>query len=186
MRDEFAALSGCSAIWGLVRERSVDQYRERTTADAAVDRKPVSLSVDTCDLIQWEQGVPHFKNGNGGDIYLYPGFIIYRAAKGAFSLISSHDLQVHAVMVDFHEEWAIPSDSRTVGYDWAKQNKDGSRDRRFVNNYQIPVVQYGRLSLKSDTGLWEEFLFSAPERLKNFVNVWAAFESSFDDARASA
>jgi hypothetical protein len=29
--------------------------------------------------------VPHLRNSKGGDLYLYPGFILFRAAREAFS-----------------------------------------------------------------------------------------------------
>jgi hypothetical protein len=50
----------------------------------------------------------------------------------------------------------VPKDSRVVGQTWAKANKDGSRDKRFADNYEIPIALYGSLVLKSDNGLWEE------------------------------
>jgi hypothetical protein len=119
------------------------------------------------------------RSANGGDIYLYPGFILYRVAKEAFSVLASHELKIHVTLVEFREDEPVPNDSQTVGQAWLKENKDGSRDRRFGNNHQIPVVIYGRLCLKSASGLWEEFLFSAPESLKSFVEAWRTFESSF-------
>ncbi len=179
MRDEFAALTGCGAIWGIDRQQLTDRFRERTTAFSKVDRKPVPFTLDHCDLIQWEQKVPHLTSANGGDLYMYPGFFIYRAAKEAFSVISTHEVNATATLVEFQENEGVPADSNIIGQAWAKENKDGSRDRRFANNYQIPVAHYARLSLKTAGGLWEEFLFSAPDRLKRFMEAWVAFEASF-------
>ena len=62
---------------------------------------------------------------------------------------------------------------------WAKANKNGSRDMRFVNNHQIPIVRYASLTLKSESGLWEEFQFSNPERLHRWISGWNAFVVSF-------
>jgi hypothetical protein len=179
MRDEFAALTGCSCVWGLTMERSADQFRERTTVNSTVERRRVTLTLSTCELIDWEQKVPLLKSANGGELYLYPGFIIYRLSSEAFSLIMSTELKVSATVVEFREGDGVPSDSPVITYAWAKENKDGTPDRRFANNQQIPVVHYGRLALRSGTGLWEEFLFSVPDRLKAFVTAWMAFETSF-------
>jgi DNA-directed RNA polymerase subunit RPC12/RpoP len=134
----------------------------------------------SCDLIRWEQEVPHLQNANGGDIFLYPGFILYRASRTAFSVIAFHDVKLMAAAVKFHEEDGVPSDSKVIGQTWAKTNKDGSRDKRFADNYQIPIALYGELTLRSETGLWEEFQFSNPERLERFVRAWNAFVASFD------
>jgi hypothetical protein len=94
-----------------------------------------------------------------GDLFLYPGFIRYRATKEAFSVIAFHDVKTTTASVNFQEVDGVPSDSRTIGQTWVKANKDGSRDRRFTNNYQIPIAMYGLLVLKTDSGLWEEFQF---------------------------
>jgi hypothetical protein len=179
MRDEFAALSQCTAIWDIKSHQATNKFRERTIADLRLDRQKVPFTLGSCDLIQWEQKVPHLQNANGGDLFLYPGFILYRAAREAFSVIDFHDLKGTTALTKFHEEQGVPSDSTVVGQTWAKTNKDGSRDKRFVNNYQIPIALYGCWTLKSNTGLWEEFQFSNPERLQRFLVALNAFVASF-------
>jgi hypothetical protein len=179
MRDDFAGLAQCTAIWDIKLHQPTDQFHERTTATLRVDRQRVGFSLGGNDLIQWDQKVPHLQNAKGGDLFLYPGFILYRAAREAFSVIDFHDVRITTASVNFQEVEGVPGDSRTVGQTWVKANKDGSPDRRFANNYQIPIIAYGLLSLKSDSGLWEEFHFSNPDRLDQFVRAWKAFVSSF-------
>ena len=110
---------------------------------------------------------------------MYPGFVLYRAAKEAFSVIDYHDISGRSMLIQFQEQEGVPKDSKVVGQTWVKANKDGSRDKRFVNNYQIPIALYGSLSMKSNSGLWEEFQFSDPDRLKRFLEAWNNFEGSF-------
>ena len=57
------------------------------------------------------------------------------------------------------EEEPVPSDTQVVGQTCAKVKKDGSPDRRFRDNYQIPVVLYGALTFSSPSGLQEEYQF---------------------------
>jgi hypothetical protein len=180
MRDEFTALAECAAIWDIKAERATDKSRERTTASKAISRERVRFSLGTCDLIQWEQEVPHLQNATGGDIFLYPGFILYRASNMAFSVIDFHDVKIAASRFKFQEEDDVPADATIVGQTWAKTNKDGSRDKRFVGNHEIPIALYGDLALKSETGLWEEFQFSNPERLERFEKSWSFFVGSFE------
>jgi hypothetical protein len=179
LRDEFAALSDCAAIWDVKTRQATDRFHERTTANVRLGRERVRFGLGSCDLIEWEQRVPHLQNAKGGDIYLYPGFILYRAAREAFSLIEYHDAPGNVTSVSFQEEDGVPSDSQVIGQTWAKANKDGSRDRRFANNYQIPIARYGAVVLKSDHGLWEEFQFSNVQKLVNFANALNSFTSSF-------
>lgn len=179
MRDEFAALSECAAIWDVKSYQATDKFRERTTAEKRVDREPVTFALGMCDLTQWEQKVPHLQNVNGGDLFLYPGFILYRAAREAFSVIDFHDVDGKCELVRFQETESVPSDAKVIGQTWAKANKDGSADRRFANNRRIPIVAYASLALKSEKGLWEEFHVSNPERLVRFLNAFHAFVASF-------
>lgn len=179
MRDEFAALSECIVIWDVKSRTTIDRVRERAWASTAVKRERVIFSLGSCDLVQWEHNIPHLQNINGGDLFLYPGFILYRAAKTAFSVIDYHDVNLKCGFVRFAEDESVPSDANVVDQTWAMVNKDGSRDRRFANNYQIPIVEYGSLTLQSDTGLWEEFLISNPQRLSRFGEAFEDFVRSF-------
>jgi hypothetical protein len=179
MRDEFSALCECEAIWDVKSRQATDKIRDRTIAEMGMRREKVTFSLGSSDLIQWEQKVPHLQNANGGDLFLYPGFILYRASKGAFAVIDFHDVKAVFRGAKTLEEQSVPKDSKTIGETWAKVNADGTRDRRFANNYQIPIVYYAWLTLKSDGGLWEEYLFSNFERLEKFDKALNRFVESF-------
>ena len=112
--------------------QETDKFHERTIAYRKIDRERVRFELGSCDLIQWEQKVPHLRNAKGGDLYLYPGFILYRAAREAFSLIEYHDIIWEGTNLNFVEDEKVPEDCRILGSTWAKANKDGSRDRRFA------------------------------------------------------
>jgi len=62
-----------------------------------------------------------------------------------------------------------------IGQTWKKANKDGSPDRRFNNNYQIPAVAYGTIRINSKTGLNEEYLISNPNATQAFAKAFALF-----------
>ena len=179
MRDTFAALSECQKVWNVLTEKAIDRVAERSNANTVVTRTPLQLSLNSCDLIQWEQKVPHLPNRTGGDMYIYPGFILYRASKQAFALIDSRDVQLRFVSTQFTETDPVPSDSQIVGRTWAKCNKDGSPDRRFSDNYQIPVAHYGTLLFTSSDGLDVRYICSNAGRGEEFVKAWAAFRTSF-------
>jgi hypothetical protein len=54
--------------------------------------------------------------------------------------------------------------------------KNGSPDKRFKNNYQIPVVQYGRLHFSTRTGLNEEYQISNFEFTQEFGNAFQEYK----------
>lgn len=71
----------------------------------------------------------------------------------------------------------IPKESKTVGQSWAKANKDGTPDRRFANNYQIPIVEYETIHMKSPKGLNEVYMFSNVEKTREFSNAFSSYKS---------
>ncbi len=180
MRDTFAQLSESQKVWNILTEKAIDRIAERSSANTVVTRTPVPLSLNTCELIQWDQKVPHLPNRTGGDMYIYPGFILYRASKQAFALIDFHDVTLRSVSTQFTEAEPVPSDAQVVGHAWAKCNKDGTPDRRFRDNYQIPVALYGTLLFTSREGLDVRYICSKAQSAQEFVKAWTAFQMSFN------
>jgi len=178
LRDDFASLSASAAIWDMLAERATNRVVERTTATRVVERKRVQFKLSESDLFEWDQKVPYLGNCNGGDLYLYPGFVLYRVSKQAFSVIECTESVIKFIPTRFIEEEPIPIDAKVVDRVWAKANKDGSPDRRFAHNHQIPVALYGCITFKSPTGLNEEYQFSNAELADRFVKSWDAFTRS--------
>ena len=77
--------------------------------------------------------------------------------------------------VEFVEEERVPSDATTTGATWLKVNKDGSPDRRFANNRQVPICQYGTMTMTTQTGLNEEYMFSSVAKLSDFARAMASY-----------
>jgi hypothetical protein len=124
----------------MLEHRAINQFVERSPATEAVRRKEVAFSLGSCELIQWDQSVPHLPNQNGGEMYIYPGFILYGASKEAFALIDPVEVSMNLVGCKFIGDETIPDDARIVGKAWEKSNKDGTPDRRFRDNRQVPVA----------------------------------------------
>jgi hypothetical protein len=130
------------------------------------------------DILTCEWAVPCLANRAGGDVYLYPAFVLYRVTRDTFAVIDVQDVTVEFVPSRFIERETIPADSPTVGHTWLKVNKDGRPDKRFKGNRQIPIVQYGTLKLRSGTGLNEEFMVSSASLFEKFAKAWIDFRKS--------
>jgi hypothetical protein len=172
MNDEFAVLAKSERIWDTVGQRSTNRIAERTTATRVVQRKPVGFKLGHCELIESECKVPHLENANGGDIYFYPAFALYFVSSDNFALLEYKDIELEFSFSRFIEEEALPGDAAIFGQTWAKVNKDGSPDKRFKGNYQIPIAQYGKISIASTTGMSEEYMVSNAERAQTFSSAW--------------
>lgn len=172
--DAFAQLSRSVRIWDTVSHRAINQFAERTLASRAIERKPVQFRLGRCEVIQSDWLVPHMENANGGDLYFFPLFVVYFAGEQSFALLEYKDIQFVCDTTRFHEEEAVPGDSQVVGRTWAKTNKDGSPDRRFKENYEILVAEYGKLVFQSSTGLNEEYMLSNVANCQSFAKEWNA------------
>lgn len=178
LRDEFALLSKADRIWDTVATRATNRAIERTEATATVERKPVSFALSNCEIIESDWTVPRLANANGGDLFLFPGFVLYFVSKEAYALLEYAQVTMHCGALRFHETEPLPTDAAVVGQTWAKANKDGSRDQRFAANFQIPVVRYAQLTFTSTTGLNEVYLISNVAQASAFDDAWRALVAS--------
>ena len=62
-----------------------------------------------------------------------------------FAIIPITDILFTYTYARFVETDIVPSDTKIIDKTWAKVNKDGSPDRRFNGNYEIPIVKYGEI-----------------------------------------
>ena len=126
-------------------------------------------------MLQTREMVLQFENANGIDLLVYPGFV-FMQSEGDLALIDLREVRVTYSQLRFIEDESVPPDAVVVDYTWAKCNKDGSPDRRFANNYQIPVACYGKLTLESPSGLREEYQCSNAETAERLVKTLADYQ----------
>jgi hypothetical protein len=80
-------------------------------------------------------------------------------------------LKVDIQQSRFVEHGSLPKDSQQVGSTWQYVNKKGGPDRRFNNNRQIPIMQYGMIAFSSNSGLQALFMCSRPDAANSFRDL---------------
>jgi hypothetical protein len=177
----FDALRASTVIWDITSDRATNRVMERTSAHRTLLRTPIALDYATSDLIQFEGRAMRFGNANGEDILIYPGMMMMPRGDGAFALIDLREVRLESSVLQFVEAENVPADSEVVGYTWAKVNKDGSPDRRFRDNYQIPVCAYGCLNFTSEGGVMEEYQFSKADAALAFARAFQAYQAALSN-----
>ena len=172
----FQELSKSNYVWDITSATDVDQVRTRSAASSTLERERASLRQDELPGITSSYNALCFSNINGADIYLYPGFIVMYNNSENFGILEITNLEASFEVSNFLETESIPNDSEQVGEVWEKTNKDGSRDKRFSDNRQIPVMRYGEITLRSNTGIYEKYMFSNAELAENFVSQLNKFQ----------
>jgi hypothetical protein len=173
MQDSFGLIAGCHRTWSVKSTQRIDSVKARTLAGTVVNRKLASLGWSADRLVATRDPPLALGVQDGRAVaYFYPGFVLVAAKSGGeFGLIDILELDVRARTSYFNETESVPRDTVIVGHTWAKCNKDGSRDRRFANNSQIPVVEYGDLTLKGPGGFNESLMTSSARPCHDFASA---------------
>jgi len=93
---------------------------------------------------------------------------------GTFGAVSYDDFHVEQGSTRFIEDGYVPSDAVVVGQTWRYVRRDGGPDRRFNNNRQLPIAQYGTLALTSSRGLNIHLQVSSLDATAAFTNCFGA------------
>ncbi|PKF73656.1 DUF4236 domain-containing protein [Chryseobacterium sp. PMSZPI] len=177
--ESFQKLTTSHKIWDITSAYIQDRVAMRSSASTLVNRREVHFSLKSIPYIKSDFQALYMKNANGADLYIYPTFIVMYNNENSFAIIGIKELNLLHTYTRFTETSAVPKDSKIIGQTWAKVNKNGTRDKRFKNNYQIPVVRYGHLKLSTHTGVCEEYELSNYELTEEFGQAFKDFQSEF-------
>lgn len=179
--DSFKQLSNSEKIWDVTSAQVEDSLITRSAASTIIRKTEVNIGIRSIDDIRSNYESLWFRNANGGDLYIYPNFLVMYSSQQEFALVELNSVEVECAPVRFIETSTVPSDTEIIDKTSFKVNKDGSADRRFKGNYQIPVVKYGEIRLKSDSGLHEQYQFSNYESTEQLGEAFREFQAAVKD-----
>jgi hypothetical protein len=129
------------------------------------DRREVMPHLQS-NFVPWVLSAQNLKLG------FYPDLLYVWDGK-QYGAVSYDTMRIDGAPCYFNEEEGVPGDAVVTGHTWRYVNKNGSPDRRFKNNHQIPIALYGDLTLQSKTGLHVEILVSSAQKTIEFCNTLA-------------
>lgn len=91
-------------------------------------------------------------------IFLPDSILIKEGSK--INAISFKDIDINLGKMVFLEDEQVPKDARLLGKTYEHVNKDGSPDKRYKENRELSLVEYGFLSLYNPSGLDSLIVFS--------------------------
>lgn len=175
--SSFKNLCNSHKIWDVTTAQYEDRRVTRSAAATIVEKQEVRFGIKGIEDIRSNFEILWIKNANGADIYIYPSFIVMYSSEKSFALIGFNDIKFNHSGVRFVETGNIPSDTKVVGRTWAKVNKDGNPDRRFKDNYEIPIVKYGQINFRTSSGMNEEYEISNYEFSEQFAYGFIDFQN---------
>ncbi len=150
-----------------------EQFNSNTKVHAGAGR---SLNRVACQI---QKGKPFYINTNVDTvqiklkketlIILPDKVFLVRGSK--VGMIDYNDFRIQTSEVRFVESEGVPGDAQVVGQTWQYVNKNGTPDRRYSNNRQLPICLYGQVFLRSSTGLNVEMQISNVQNCRDFSEL---------------
>lgn len=181
--EAFRKLITSQKIWDVTSAYSQDRRVTRSSAGTIVKKQEVKFGIKPIPDIKSKFEPLCFNNSNGADLYFYPNFIIMYSSKKDFAVIGLDEVEFYQSYARFTETGTVPKDSKIIDRTWAKVNRNGTPDKRFKGNYQIPIVKYGEISLKTKTGLNEEYEFSNYEFTEEFGQAFKEYQRTINSLK---
>ncbi len=175
--ESFENLMQAERIWHIDGESS-DNNTRGELAEVSVSRSNIQLSISHPDFISANIDFPCIPVGRQ-KLYFLPDTILICEDRNV-GAVSYKDLYIKLKTIRFIEENRVSSDTKIVDSTWMYVNKDGSPDKRFKDNSELPVVSYGKLHFKSGDGLNECIHVSNPKLSRFFGEMLERYSIEFE------
>ena len=151
IQEACRTLAQTSKAWRVHTNQPTWDWKRNAGASTLITRAPVHFGIQSPPYIATNVDVWSITL-NDFTLYFLPDYIFARQAK-RYGAVSYKSFGVSFSPSQFIEDQGVPRDTQVLDYTWRYVNKKGGPDRRFSNNFQIPIVQYGFLQFQSNTGL---------------------------------
>jgi hypothetical protein len=164
----FTTMKSCRAIWHVLASGHVLDGRYNAGAGHTITRRHALFNKGGVRHVRCNIDVPALNAGKK-TFYFYPDRILI--ADGSHVAVCTYEsINFNVQLTSFIEDGAVPSDSKVIGHTWRFVNNNGTPDRRFKNNRQLPIAQYEQLQLSSVQGVKELYHLSKVGAAQAFVH----------------
>ncbi len=171
-----AALTNAAAMWRITTEDRTYDWKRNAGASTLLSRAKACIAQQPAKYIA-SNITPYTLNIGTQRLSFFPDRV-YVLEMGKYGAIEYSSLSIDSGQTSFIESGQVPPDTEITGYTWQYVNKNGSPDRRFNNNRQIPVVNYGVISIQSVTGLNLVMHVSSVAITRDFASKYRAAPAS--------
>lgn len=164
----FNKIAQSKRIWSIISSECLfSDYQSKINAGAGklVNRGVASSGIGKLPWVNTNITIPLIKT-TGKSLYFVPDGILVYDSKGV-AYVDYQNLKISCNTVQFIDEYP-PSDANIIYHTWQYANKDGGPDRRFKNNKEIPVCNYGELKIEVADKLLLYIMTSLEDAPKEF------------------
>lgn len=180
----FSALKTSKKLWIIETSQSVMNTKTNAGASRNLTRSQLTLK-----QIKQNRSVGFgvFSNspciklkGKQCTILFLPCDIIIKKGKHIVAC-SYENLDIRTGTTSFIETGPVPKDAIITRYTWQYVNKNGSADKRYSNNRQLPVCQYGRIMLQAGNQISIEIHVSNAAITTNIGSAFQHYASHLEE-----
>jgi len=158
------------SLWRVETQQSTNDWKRNSGASNLVNRKSFEVLKELPSFFD-SNITPYGFSIDNKQYYFFPDRILVYQGKDV-GMTHYSELKIDTSITRFIEDDSVPKDAEIVGHNWRYINKDGGPDRRFNNNYQIPVVLYSEIDLKSRSGINLKFQASDKHAGEKFASAF--------------
>jgi hypothetical protein len=173
--QHFSELLQCSRVWQYLHSERTYDYKYTGGAGHTVNRQVltrIAVNQPPSSLFRTNVQVP-FLGLINTSMFFFPERLIIKRGK-QYAAIMYKNLQPGSGLTRFIESETLPADAEVVGSTWQYLNKDGSPDRRFNGNRELPICRYSEYTFQSAQGLNEKISTSKVGALDAFITYLRA------------
>ncbi len=173
-----------NGVWQVNTIQANSSTKVHAGASRSVEKKAVKFLKKKPFFLKTDATCYYIKLLND-EVYILPDRLIVKGKKN-WGCIEYSEMHIDVGSVVFIESEAAPKDAEIIGYTWQYVNKNGSPDKRYSNNRQLPRCHYGTLNFKSPTGLDVILYISNLKNAQQFSTIVQKMISEAAEARAIA
>lgn len=172
-------LASSQRIWSILTKSDVLDQKRNAGAYSSISRSNASAQVSIPKWFQSNVDVCKI-SGSTITLYFFPDRILVYTGN-EIAALSYSQLSIDWDGVRFIEYSVPPTDAHEISKTWQYVNKDGGPDRRFKNNRQLPIMQYVKLLISSNS-FEAVFYVSNLESVDVFVDSVLEYQSLLRDS----
>jgi Protein of unknown function (DUF4236)/DnaJ domain len=170
VQDALAHLGKSQQVWRIETKAATSDWKRNAGASSLVRRAQIRIGCSSPDRVETNVAVPCLNMGRA-KLFFLPDVILFWES-GTYGAVGYRDFRIDQSFTRFIEDDSVPADATVVDRTWRYVNKNGGPDRRFNNNIQLPVTQYGVLVLASARGLNIHLNMSNAQESVAVANCW--------------
>jgi|GEM_PF-4973838 len=167
--DAWCDLFQSEKVWEIAIRNRINDIKRNAGASHSITKHVCTVDKLSPSYIKANTSILRFKLHNQ-TVYILPDkFIVIKNRIIEFYDITKMDIATSVEnQVETH---SVPSDATKISSTWLYVNKNGMPDRRFNNNHQVPICQYGVVTVCVNNDFNMQFHVSSLDKTYNFTHI---------------